>query len=189
MINKEFVERDLQLKHYATRPRVDDQHRYNWADGHQDESDDEELSGVELELDGINVTFSRQELADELGQALTDVLRSRDEKNIYSQENRVLVTSLVKAVLEELTEHSQRIQSGNVTAAREEVSRSIERALVNQDAYDIAKSFIQRHQQKDSPFHGLNGYSLTTKTKLIRRNGLVVPWNPTKIEVAVSKAF
>ena len=188
MINKEFVERDLQLKHYATRPRMDDQHRYNWADGQHDD-DEARPARVELELDGRRIVFNRQDLAAELGQALTDVLRARDEQNIYSQENRLLITSLVDAAMKELTERSEQIQSGNVSAAREEVSRSIERALVNQDAYEIAKSFIQRHQRKDSPFHGLNGYELTARTKLIRRNGHVVPWNPAKIEVAVSKAF
>ena len=188
MINKEFVERDLQLKELATRPRLEDQPRYDWAPA-QDGAEADGRDHVELEFDGERVVYNRQDLADELGQALTDVLHTQEEKDIYSQKNRRLVTSLVTAVMEELTEHSERIQNGNATGAPDEISRSIERALVNNDAYDIAKSFIQRHQRTDSPFRGLNGYAQSTGTKLIRRNGHVVPWNPAKIEVAVSKAF
>ncbi len=187
MINKEFVERDLQLKQLSRRPRLDDQPRYDWMEGHLEEEGAH--SEVELDLDGEPIVFNRRDLADELGQALTDVLQSQDETDIYSQKNRLLVRSLVSAAMDELVEHSKRVQSGNASGAPEEISRSIERALVNQDAYDIAKSFIQRHQDKGSRFRGINGYKQTTTTKLIRRNGHVVPWNPSKIEIAISKAF
>ena len=187
MINKEFVERDLQLKQLSRRPRLDDQPRYDWMEGHPEEEGAH--SEVELDLDGEPIVFNRRDLADELGQALTDVLQSQDETDIYSQKNRLLVRSLVSAAMDELVEHSKRVQSGNASAAPEEISRSIERALVNQDAYDVAKSFIQRHQDKGSKFRGINGYQQTTTTKLIRRNGHVVPWNPSKIEVAICRAF
>ncbi|MDB4507709.1 ribonucleoside-diphosphate reductase subunit alpha [bacterium] len=187
MINKEFVERDLQLKQLSRRPRIDDQPRYDWMEGHLEEEGTH--AEVELDLDGEPIVLNRRDLADELGQALTDVLQSQDETDIYSQKNRLLVRSLVSATMDELVEHSKRVQSGNASAAPEEISRSIERALVGQDAYDVAKSFIQRHQDKGSRFRGINGYRQTTSTKLIRRNGHVVPWNPSKIEIAICRAF
>ncbi len=187
MINKEFVERDLHLKRLATVPETDDRYRYNWAAMETD--DINRPTQVELECDGRQIVFNRQDLADELGQALTDVLRAQDEEDIYSPKNRTLVASLVDSVMAELLEHAQDGEGGQTPVAREEISRSIERVLVSQDAYDIAKSFIQRQRPESSPFHGLNGYSRNTRTKLIRRNGHVVPWNPAKIEVAVSKAF
>ncbi len=189
MINKEFVERDLHLKRLATHSRIDEPPGYNWADPANDEGDDALSSELAFEFEGERFVFNPRDLAEELGQSLTDVLQSQDAEEIYSQENRRLVNSLVKAVMQELVAQSELIESGNLQAVPEEISRAIERALVNQEAYEVAKSFIQRHQRKDSPFRNLNGYTQSTKTKLIRRTGHVVPWNPSKIEIAVRKAF
>ena len=183
MIDKEYVERDLQLKHYA-RNASDGQHHYNWAS-----PDDDPSTRVEVDIDGERLIFRRHELAEELGRALTDVLRSREEPNIFSEENRNFVTRLVDRVMADLNQQSDQAEQQGGSIAANEVSRSIERVLVNNDAYDIAKSFIQRHQSADSPFRGLNGYVNRTGTRVIRRNGHVVSWNPVKVEIAVSKAF
>ncbi len=186
MINREFVEQDLKLKRHSTTAVADDGQRYDWMADHRQES--AETAHVELDIGDERLVFQRHQLAEELGQALTDVLRSQDEQEIYSEKNRRFVTSLVNGVMAELQRHSEEIADGQTTA-REEISRAIERALVNQDAYDVAKSFIQRHQHEDSPFRGLNGYQHQSQTRVIRRNGHVVRWNPAKIEIAVSRAF
>ncbi len=67
----------------------------------------------------------------------------------------------------------------------------IEKALVENDAYDVAKSLvISRSNDGNGRTLASNGFEDGTgQIRLIRRSGQVVPWNYSKIEVAVRKAF
>ena len=121
MIDKEYVERDLQLKRYA-KTAQDGTHRYDWAELVKGE---EGTSQVELNRDGERLVFERHDLADELGQALTDVLRSRDEKDIFSEENRQFIISLVDRVMAELKGQVDKGAKDGEQIAVEEVSRTI----------------------------------------------------------------
>ena len=144
---------------------------------------------VELDLDGEPIVLNRRDLADELGQALTDVLQSRNETDIYSREESPSRAFIVSATMDELVEHSKRVQSGNASAAPRRSPARSSALWSAQDAYDVAKSFIQRHQDKGPASVVSMDTGRPRSTKLIRRNGHVVPWNPTKIEIAVRQAF
>ena len=67
----------------------------------------------------------------------------------------------------------------------------IEKALVENDAYDVAKSLVISRSNDGSPVipEGNLGGVDSSQIRLIRRSGQVVPWNSSKIEVAVRKAF
>ena len=65
------------------------------------------------------------------------------------------------------------------------------KALVENDAYDVAKSLVISRSNDISYIPGGPNRSgiESSQIRLIRRSGQVVPWNYSKIEVAVRKAF
>ena len=65
----------------------------------------------------------------------------------------------------------------------------IEKALLENEAYDVAKSLAFRRSLEKHGSVDLNAGLSTLPVRLIRRNGNVVPWSETKIEIAVRKAF
>ena len=73
----------------------------------------------------------------------------------------------------------------------EELYRLIEKALVENDAYDVAKSLVISRSGNGSSDNNFSSgpNPNVSKIRLIRRSGQVVPWNSAKIEVAVRKAF
>ena len=64
--------------------------------------------------------------------------------------------------------------------------RLIEKALVENDAYDVAKSLVICRSNDGT---SITDEHMVDQVRLIRRSGQVVPWNASKIEVAVRKAF
>ena len=58
---------------------------------------------------------------------------------------------------------------------------SIEKALIENDAYDVAKSLVLSRQQRDNTEE-----RLPVSIRLIRRNGKVVPWNEGEDEIAIT---
>ena len=73
----------------------------------------------------------------------------------------------------------------------DELYRLIEKALVENDAYDVAKSLVISRSNDGSSVDDINNAANSgiSQIRLIRRSGQVVPWNSAKIEVAVRKAF
>ena len=73
----------------------------------------------------------------------------------------------------------------------DELYRLIEKALVENDAYDVAKSLVisRSNDGSSGPASFHTDGSDVSQIRLIRRSGQVVPWNSAKIEVAVRKAF
>ncbi|HRJ72531.1 MAG TPA: ribonucleoside-diphosphate reductase subunit alpha, partial [Terrimicrobiaceae bacterium] len=73
-----------------------------------------------------------------------------------------------------------------------DLSLLIEKALIENDAHDVAKSLVFKRSVKSGGQTGeaANENSSTPlSVRLIRRNGAVVPWNENKIEIACRKAF
>jgi ribonucleoside-diphosphate reductase alpha chain len=71
-----------------------------------------------------------------------------------------------------------------------DVHRAIEKALVKNNAHDIARSLVVRRPYlEDSWDESAESDFPRVQTKVIRRNGDAVSWNPAKIEAAVRKAF
>tara|TARA_B100001939_G_scaffold73855_1_gene61942 strand:- start:3769 stop:6696 length:2928 start_codon:yes stop_codon:yes gene_type:complete len=69
-----------------------------------------------------------------------------------------------------------------------ELTKIIERALVKNNAHDVARSLIMR-LRGDSNKSSENDAVKSQTIKVIRRNGKSVSWKPNKIEIAVTQAF
>jgi len=97
---------------------------------------------------------------------------------------RIVADRLVERMAEE-------DEGGAPRLSFDELYRLIEKALVENDAYDVAKSLVISRSSDGSSGPG-SIHAVGTEAaqiRLIRRSGQVVPWNSAKIEVAVRKAF
>jgi ribonucleoside-diphosphate reductase alpha chain len=135
--------------------------------------------------------FSLEDVADAIGDSLADLLisRSHDAKAIFSDVNRKFVFDVAHSVASDLTKSLD--EAGRLRLTQSDLYLLIEQALVKNDAYDVAKSLAFRRSMEK---HGTVDAQATTglhalPVRLIRRNGNVVPWSETKIEIAVRKAF
>lgn len=140
--------------------------------------------------------FDVGEIADTVGGAITDLLLARQkEQDIYNDHNRRLVKSISQAVVEELqSKAGEREASGAPSINAREIHDVIERALVRQNAHDVARTLAEKRKRSGDEL--LSGVRTTTapqpifvNAKVIRRSGQLVPWNHDKIEIAVRKAF
>jgi ribonucleoside-diphosphate reductase alpha chain len=133
--------------------------------------------------------FSLAQVADTIGSALTDLLISRQTKQdtIFSDANRAFVSAVAHSVAKSLTKTIE--DGGRLRLSENDLYLLIERALVENDAYDVAKSLAFRRSYERSGDVDVNTAPQTMPVRLIRRNGNVVPWSETKIEIAVRKAF
>jgi ribonucleoside-diphosphate reductase alpha chain len=133
--------------------------------------------------------FSLAQVADTIGSALTDLLISRQTKqdSIFSETNRAFVSAVAHSVAKDLTKNIE--EGGRLRLSENDLYLLIEKALVENDAYDVAKSLAFRRSFERSGDVDVNTAPQTMPVRLIRRNGNVVPWSETKIEIAVRKAF
>ena len=133
--------------------------------------------------------FSLEDVADAIGDSLADLLvaRSEDETSIFSDVNRKFVSLVAHAVAVSLTTTLE--DGGRLRLTESDLYLLIEKALLENEAYDVAKSLaFRRSLQKTGHVEaGTGPHALPVR--LIRRNGNVVPWSETKIEIAVRKAF
>jgi len=164
--------------------------RFDWADA---------LGDNRFEIPKVRITdgagdrdFHIAEVAEVIGEALTNLMISREENEIYTPKNRALVVESARIVADRLIERmAEEEEGGAPRLSFDELHRLIEKALVENDAYDVAKSLvISRSNDGNGRILASNGFEEGTgQIRLIRRSGQVVPWNYSKIEVAVRKAF
>ena len=164
--------------------------RFDWA---------EALGDNRFEIPKVRITdgagdrdFHSAEVAEVIGEALTNLMISREENEIYTPKNRALVVESARIVADRLIERmAEEEEGGAPRLSFDELHRLIEKALVENDAYDVAKSLvISRSNDGNGRTLASNGFEDGTgQIRLIRRSGQVVPWNYSKIEVAVRKAF
>ena len=196
MIGKNFIEEDLELKRLVTSAPKD-RPRYDWAKAARLGNGDEDASNSSTEQVRVSVVVNGEErhvqtddIADMIGEAITDLMLSRQEEAIYTDQHQNLVADIARGVSLELSARHTEAGGESMTLSAREIGRIIERALIRRNAHDVAKSFILRHHRtefgKDSEDAAVPG---TVRTKIIRRNGQVVNWMQDKIEVAVRKAF
>ncbi len=190
MIRHLEIDEDLALKRFAQTP--DDQKpRFNWREVVGNDALVQPL--VRVTLGGVERDFDVAEIADTVGAALTDLLLSRQVQDIYTEQNRHLVAEVAREVGADIvarwTENKDRLVS------QEDINRIIEKALVHNNAHDVAKSLVFK-QSGPAPVAAAKGDGSGTATevvpvhvRLIRRNGQVVPWDQNKVEIAVRKAF
>jgi ribonucleoside-diphosphate reductase alpha chain len=133
--------------------------------------------------------FSLEDVADAIGDSLTDLLisRSQDETSIFSEVNRQFVSDVAHSVAASLTKSLD--AGGRLRLSEADLYLLIEKALVENEAYDVAKSLAFRRSMEKTGTVDVHVGQHSLPVRLIRRNGNVVPWSETKIEIAVRKAF
>ena len=139
--------------------------------------------------------FDVGEIADTVGNAITDLLLARERQSeIFNDSNRQLVQAISRAVAEEVAQRTADNGTEAPMLSTKEIYQVIERALVRHNAHDVARSLAERRKRtgtlanSDANDAGSLQPIMVT-TKVIRRNGQLVPWNHNKIEIAVRKAF
>ena len=186
MIRTLSLEEDLELKRFASTSK-EKKPRFNWRDVLLDER----LVQPEIivQIGGEEKDFDLAEVADTIGTALTDLLLSRrQEDNIFTEKNQGFVAGVSKEVGRLLA--AQRKDNEPLKLTDGAINLLIEKALIEHDAHDVAKSIVFRRSvhRFETDQDERNDISHAT-VRLIRRNGQVVPWSIDKIEIAVRKAF
>ncbi len=179
------LDEDIALKRLVTMPR-DQKPDFSWR---------ESLAVPTHPLTGITVTrtngdeqsFNLSDVADEIGEALTDLLLSREEKNIFNEQNRGFVANVAHSVALSLAEQAQK--GGSLRLSEHDLSLLIEKALIENDAHDVAKSLVFKRSIRSGNSSPLALEAEQLNVRLIRRNGSVVPWMESKIEAACRRAF
>ena len=182
---------DLALKRLATTP-LDQKPGFAWREALGDSSFENALPEIIVTRGtGDERQFNLADVADEIGAALTDLLLSREERDIFNEENRAFVANVAHSVATRLLDH---IREGHELKLSDyDLSLLIEKALIENDAHDVAKSLVFKRSVRASghPVESASNHVVPTpvSVRLIRRNGTVVPWNESKIEIACRKAF
>ena len=115
--------------------------RFDWAQG---------LGDNRFEVPKVRITdgagdrdFHIAEVAEVIGEALTNLMISREENEIYTPKNRELVVESARIVADRLIERmAEEEEGGAPRLSFDELYRLIEKALVENDAYDVAKSLV-----------------------------------------------
>jgi ribonucleoside-diphosphate reductase alpha chain len=159
-----FFREDLALKN-AVRSPADAKPRFNWRESLP--------AGAAPASGGLDAA----QIADIVGAALTDLLVARQEQDIFTESNRQFVAAVASDVVRVLSQSGVQVGEGLVMQA-------IEDALVRYNRHDVAKSLLFSRVVDVTPAD-----PLAITTRLMRRNGQVVPWLPNKITTAVRMAF
>ena len=160
-----FFREDIALKN-AVRSPAGAKPRFNWR---------ESLPAVS---GGAAAGLDAAQIADIVGAALTDLLVSRQDQDIFTESNRQFVAAVASDVVRVLSQSGVQVGEGLILQA-------IEDALVRYNRHDVAKSLLfSRGGLESAPIE-----PLAVTTRLMRRNGQVVPWLPNKITLAVRMAF
>ncbi|MEY3838148.1 MAG: Ribonucleoside-diphosphate reductase 1 subunit alpha, partial [Verrucomicrobiota bacterium] len=160
-----FFREDIALKN-AVRAPAAAKPRFNWR---------ESLPAVTAG-GATPAGLDPAQVADIVGAALTDLLVARQEQEIFTESNRQFVAAVASDVVHRLS---------GVQVADGVMLQAIEDALVRYNRHDVAKSLLFSR----GPASPAAGETPTVTTRLMRRNGHVVPWIPEKIAVAVRMAF
>jgi len=179
MIRNYSFDEDIALKRIIATP-AEQKQRYNWRDVVVDDSAHPE---VKIDLGGEERQFELAEVAEIIGNALTDLMLSRDENDIFTDKNQTFVAQIANEVAENITRQIQ--GKGDITLTDLDINLIIEKALIEHDAHDVARSLVAQRR------NGVGGSrdDEPVNVRLIRRNRQVVPWDQNKVEVAVRKSF
>ncbi|MBW8780901.1 MAG: ribonucleoside-diphosphate reductase subunit alpha [Verrucomicrobia bacterium] len=172
---------DLALKR-ATHTPVEHKPNFAWRDCVT--ADTPLLPEIVLLAPQGETRFDLGEIAETLGRAVTNVHLARGETtNIFTAETRTFVGRIVKEVAANLSAES--LRTSPLRISLNDLYELIEKTLVDNNAYDVAKSLLLNRSRKlltPAPH-------ATGTVRVIRRNKQVVPFIPQKIEIAVRKSF
>ncbi|MCC5839334.1 MAG: ribonucleoside-diphosphate reductase subunit alpha [Opitutales bacterium] len=185
MLKHPAYEEDLALKRFATAP-ADSKPRFDWrgvvsADAIQPA--DGKGAAVKVRVNDVLLDFDLAQVAETVGDALTNLLLSRDEEEdtIYSDKNREFVGAVAQTVADRLTQLAK--EGKSLTLSEREIYLLTEKTLIERNAPDVAKSLLLLRSAGSEP------ESLPLLVRVIRRNNQEVFWDENKVEVAVRKAF
>jgi ribonucleoside-diphosphate reductase alpha chain len=131
--------------------------------------------------------FNIAEVANLIGTALASLLRSREEQDIFTEKNQDFVARITQLVGERL--ESELADGSSILLSRQALHQLIEKALIENEAHDVARSLLIVRKAADQSGGLEDDEEIGTQLRLIRRNGKVVPWNESKIEIAIRQAF
>ena len=172
---------DLALKRTVHTP-VEQKPHYAWRDVLATENI--ELPPIVLICPHGEERFALSEVADTLGKALTNVHLAKGEKEIFTPANRAWVTSICREIAGNLTALSRRQSPVRLTL--NELYELLEKTLVDNNAYFVAKSLLLNRARKISIDRET---AIQSTLRVIRRNKQVVPWSDHKVEIAIRKTF
>ncbi|HVT93802.1 MAG TPA: ATP cone domain-containing protein, partial [Bryobacteraceae bacterium] len=175
------LEHDLALKRTVHTPLEQKPH-YAWRDV---------LTGENISLPPIVLLcphgeekFVLSEVADTLGKALTNVSLAKGDKEIFTDANRAWVARICRELAANLSELGR--QHNPVRLSLNSLYELIEKTLVDNNAYFVAKSLLLNRARKIS----FDREAATQSAlRVIRRNNQVVPWSEQKVEIAIRKTF
>ncbi len=180
-MNNKPLAHDLALKATVHAP-LDQKPMYAWRDV---------IAPTEISLPPIVLLcphgeerFDMTEVADTLGKALTNVCISQGEKEIFTEKNRAWVAQICRELAGNLVEMARKQNPIRLTL--NSLYELIEKTLVDNNAYMVAKSLLLNRSRKLSVSRESAAQSAV---RVIRRNGQIVPWNDHKVEIAVRKTF
>jgi ribonucleoside-diphosphate reductase alpha chain len=180
-MNNNPLAHDLALKATVHAP-LDQKPLYAWRDV---------IAPTEISLPPIVLLcphgeerFDMTEVADTLGKALTNVCISQGEKEIFTEKNRAWVAQICRELAGNLIEMARKQNPIRLTL--NSLYELIEKTLVDNNAYMVAKSLLLNRSRKLSVSRESAAQSAV---RVIRRNGQIVPWNDHKVEIAVRKTF
>ncbi len=179
MINPNLQE-DLALKRLVTASR-EKRPSFDWHAGL--EPQDANATKINVVTHQGESTFDISEVIDTIGNALANVLLSKNEKDVFTETNRDWVRDVARQVFGTLQARSAATRESRF--GLNELYDVIENTLVENNAYDVAKSMLMNRQRKLASDHNQGLKHL----RLIRRDRQVVPWKQEKIEIAVRRAF
>jgi ribonucleoside-diphosphate reductase alpha chain len=173
------LKEDLALKQI-----VKDNHlgksKFNWREVLTDDRLIQPDLKVESQEGTVDIDLA--DIADMVGSALSNLLASREEQNVFTKENQEFVANITREVGKHLLDLPR--QSGvNTSITQRALNLEIERTLVDHNAHDVAKSLVINRS------HLIPVQQPASTCKVIRRNNQVVPWNENKVEIAIRKAF
>ena len=186
MIKHTAYDDDLALKRF-TRTSREDKPRFNWRGVVDDTSlfpSDMIPSSVKVKADGEVADFDLAEIAETVGNALTNLILSRgaEETDIYNDKNCQFVAAVAQTVASRLGELAN--EGKPLTLSESEIYLLIEKTLIENDAPEVAKSLLLLRKSARLPTRPLK-----LEVSVIRRNNKIVEWDSTKVEIAVRKAF
>ena len=145
-------EEDQRLKRCVDVPK-DQKPRYNW--GEIFGADRPNLPQLKIAVGGEDREFDVTEIADTVGTALTDLLLSRDEREIFTEKNRVFVAQIATWVADRLSNVVQ--ENGARRLEPNDLYLVIEKALVENDAHGHARQFAVGRLRFDPGLQQVDG--------------------------------
>ncbi len=175
-ITKRTFEEDQKLQEFARTPH-ENKPQFNWG-GLVDEGRWNSPHILVGSTGSEEVSFDIAEVANIIGNALTNLLLSREEQDIFSEKNKSFVARISNLVGGRLEE--QLVNGESIILSRRDINHLIEKALIEEEAFDVAKSLLFASKIEDgtggleddddeiikSPRTIVSAYDLKTPTRL-----------------------